>query len=82
LQVYPNPAENYTSLKWEILDELKDCQYVVYTIEGIEVNRNNILNNQGEVVIDTRNYKNGTYLISIENKGVKKQVTKFVVINK
>jgi len=82
LQVYPNPAENYTSLKWEILDELKDCQYVVYTIEGIEVNRNNILNNQGEVVIDTRNYKNGTYLISIENKGVKKQVTKFVVNNK
>ncbi|MBU3658751.1 MAG: T9SS type A sorting domain-containing protein [Flavobacteriales bacterium] len=82
IEIYPNPAAEYCSMKWEILDELKECTYVVYSIDGIEILRKGITSNQGEELIDTRNYKNGTYLIVIENNGIKKQIEKFIVSNK
>ena len=80
--IYPNPSENFTSLKWEILEQLKDCKYFIYNVNGIEVSQAEITNNKGEIIIDTRKMNNGMYLVSIVNNGMKKQEVKFVVNNK
>lgn len=82
IDLYPNPAKEQTRLKWEILDELDNCQYKVHDMNGAEIATGIISENKGNAAIDTQRLKNGLYLITIENSGLKKQVVKLIVQDK
>lgn len=79
VELYPNPSEDYSSMKWEILDLLDNCNYKIYDIKGIEMSRGTIATNKGETIIDTRTLPNGLYILTIENAGERKQSLKLAV---
>lgn len=79
VELYPNPAVDYTSIKWEIYDEIKEAHYVIVDINGREINRGDVLENKGEIVIDTRNLRQGIYIIGIYNKNGLKANKKLMV---
>src|SRR5690554_1961233 len=81
ITVYPNPANDFTSIKWEIYDELKDAQYKIYDMNGREMGSGIIEENKGEKIIDTRSLDNGVYIINIYNDGVMKMNSKLIVSN-
>jgi hypothetical protein len=39
VMIYPNPAKEYVNFQWEILEELKDCNYKMFDLTGILVMR-------------------------------------------
>lgn len=79
VKVYPNPASSYTSISWEIYDNLKDAGYSVVDLSGREQLQGKLSSNQGEEVIDTRGFKQGVYIIAIYNNGELKVSRKLVV---
>lgn len=79
VKVYPNPASSYTSISWEIYDNLKDAGYSVVDLSGREQLQGKLSSNQGEEVIDTRGFKQGVYIITIYNNGELKVSRKLVV---
>ena len=81
ITVYPNPANEFTSIKWEIYDELENAQYKIFDINGREMGLGSIEENTGEKVIDTRSLENGVYIINIYNEGVMKFNSKLIVSN-
>lgn len=82
ITVYPNPSEEFTSVKWEIYDQLQNAQYKVFDLNGNEVASSLIDNNKGEKVIDTRSLRNGIYIIGIYNNDEVKANKKLVVNHK
>lgn len=79
--VYPNPADGYTSIAWEIYDELKNAQYRIVDLNGREMMQGKLDKNKGEKVIDTRNLKNGIYIIGVYNNNQLKKNLKLIVNN-
>jgi hypothetical protein len=60
IKTYPNPSTNYISLS--SLAESKN--YVIYTMQGKEMSRGTISNNNK---IDVRFLENGLYILKLEN---------------
>jgi hypothetical protein len=79
ITVYPNPASEFTSIKWEIYDELENAQYKIFDLNGREMGSGIIEENTGEKVIDTRSLENGVYIINIYNDGIMKMNSKLIV---
>ncbi|PWH85764.1 T9SS type A sorting domain-containing protein [Brumimicrobium oceani] len=79
ITVYPNPASEFTSIKWEIYDELENAQYKIYDMNGREIGTGSIEENTGEKLIDTRNLENGVYIVNIYNDGIMKMNSKLIV---
>jgi hypothetical protein len=79
VSIYPNPAKEFVNLSWEILDELKECHYQVVNLNGQLVEKGIIPQNKGELTLDTRNYQNGIYVISVFNGNELKATKKLVV---
>ena len=75
--IYPNPTVNY--LKIELDNEVVNGEIVIQdlqgkTIESIEFNGN-------EIIVQTTNYKRGTYLLTILEGSRVINSAKFVVDN-
>src|SRR5690554_228379 len=79
VKLYPNPADDYTSIQWEIYDELKDARWSVVDLSGRELLSGSLPHNKGEQVIDTRQLGQGIYIINIYNNGQMKADRKLVV---
>jgi len=79
ITVYPNPASDFTSIKWEIYDELKNSHYKIFDLNGREMGSGAIEGNVGEQVIDTRSLTKGVYIINIYNDGIMKMNSKLIV---
>jgi hypothetical protein len=79
VELYPNPANDFSSIKWEIFDVLENCTYQVFDLSGKKIASGAIPDNKGELTLDTRRYNNGTYIINIYNGGVLKNSSKLVV---
>ena len=79
IKVYPNPASDFTSIKWEIFDELNNAHYKIFDLNGREMASGAIEGNEGEQVIDTRSLTNGAYIINIYNDGIMKFNSKLIV---
>ncbi|RYM31499.1 T9SS type A sorting domain-containing protein [Brumimicrobium glaciale] len=77
--IYPNPASDFTSIKWEIYDELKNSHYRIFDLNGREMGSGAIEENEGEQVIDTRSLTNRVYIINIYNGGIMKMNSKLIV---
>src|SRR5690554_6178255 len=67
VNIYPNPAADYTSIQWEIFDELRDAHYRVLDLNGRELLTGALTSNKGEEIIDTRKLEQGVYIIGIYN---------------
>lgn len=67
VNIYPNPAADYTSIQWEIFDELRDAHYRVLDLNGRELLAGALTSNKGEEIIDTRKLGQGVYIIGIYN---------------
>lgn len=81
IKLYPNPANDYASIQWEIYDELKDANYRVVDLNGREQLSGVLGDNRGEQVLDTRKLKNGVYIIGIYNNNQLKVSKKLVIEN-
>lgn len=79
VNLFPNPANDYSILQWELLDELKDCQYQIFNLNGQMLLKGEITENKGEVVIDTRALRSGIYVALISNNGIIKASKKIEV---
>lgn len=79
VNLYPNPAKEFVNLQWEIFDELQNCHYKVVDLSGIVIATGNISENRNEQTIDTRNLRDGIYIISIYNNDEVKASKKLVV---
>lgn len=79
--LYPNPAKEYTSIQWEIYDELNNLHYNIVDLNGREQLSGILFDNKGEQVIDTRKLKQGIYIIGIYNNNQLKVSKKLVVEN-
>jgi hypothetical protein len=80
ITLYPNPSDEFASIKWEIYDQIQNASFKVFDLNGVEVMSNTIATNQGEKVIDTRSLKNGVYIIGVYNND-KIKVNKKLVVN-
>lgn len=81
VNVYPNPAKDYTSIQWEIYDELKDARYSVVDLNGRELLNGVLTGNKGEQVIDTRKLGQGVYIIGVYNNNEMKVNRKLIVVD-
>ncbi|RYM32415.1 T9SS type A sorting domain-containing protein [Brumimicrobium glaciale] len=79
ITVYPNPASDFTSIKWEVYDELNNAHYKIFDLNGREMGSGAIEKNEGEKVVDTRSLTNGVYIINIYNDGIMKMNSKLIV---
>src|SRR5690554_2839941 len=79
INVYPNPTVEFTSLSWEIYDELQNAEFRVFDLQGQEVMFGVIEENKSEKALDVRSLDNGVYILAIFNNGEQKLNQKFVV---
>src|SRR5690554_5410905 len=79
INVYPNPTVEFTSLSWEIYDELQNAEFRVFDLQGQEVMFGTIEENKSEKALDVRSLDNGVYILAIFNNGEQKLNQKFVV---
>lgn len=81
-KVYPNPASDYSSIKWMIFEKIVNCKIKVYNVDGVLMTEKAINEVQGECIFDTRNWSSGTYNVIIENNNEKKTNEKLVIVEK
>jgi hypothetical protein len=79
LKTYPNPAGNYIYLAYTFPSNITEAQVSIYNIKGEVVRTYTIDNNYKELLIDTQEFSNGTYLCQIQSSGRKIASTKFIV---
>ncbi len=79
LEIYPNPAVNYIKLAYTLPTNIKVATVSVYDIKGNIVKSYTIDKNYKELLIDTQEFSNGTYLCQIYSNGIKMSDTKFIV---
>lgn len=79
VKLFPNPAKDYTSIQWEIYDELNNAHYRIVDLNGRELLKGVLSDNKGEQVIDTRKLGQGFYIIGIYNNNEMKVNRKLIV---
>ena len=79
LETYPNPAGNYIKLAYTLPTNIKEAKVSIYNLKGEVVRTYTIDNNYKELLIDTQEFSNGTYLCQIQSSGLKIASTKFIV---
>lgn len=79
LQSYPNPAGEFIHLAYTLPANVKEAQVLIYNNEGKILKTYTIDNNYKELLIDTREFSNGTYLCHIQSNSDNIAVTKFIV---
>lgn len=79
LKVYPNPANDYIIVEYQLED--KDDRAVIKIIDNNGFIRHTLEqeNNHGYTVIDTRSLETGTYICHISSNGNLVGVAKFIV---
>ena len=79
--VYPNPAVDYVSFRYELQDHQAKVQVIIRNILGSEVEHYVLSSHQRNLVINTESYKAGMYYFTISIDG-KHEVTKKFIIKK
>jgi len=79
LKVYPNPANDYVIVEYQLVDETDKA--VVKIIDNNGFIRQTIAqeNNHGFMVIDTRDLETGTYICHVAASGKLVGVAKFII---
>jgi len=65
LTVKPNPARVYTSVDYNLPVGVEFAELQLINIEGKVVSTNKVSGTQGQITIDVRNYKTGSYIFRL-----------------
>ena len=77
-KLYPNPANNYISIEYNFDYNFSNALFSVITLEGATVLNFKTNYRQGVHNIDLRDWKQGTYIISLKSNGRMLQSEKFI----
>ena len=69
LKVYPNPADKYITVEYCIATEDREAVLKVVNTESKPVYTKVLENSEDMILIDIKNFSQGTYIIYIEVKG-------------
>ena len=74
--LYPNPTQKVLNVNYEIDKEYKLAAFVVYSLQGVELDRINLPSSQGKITLDVSAYRNGRYIgqLVVDGKAEKKGV--------
>jgi len=79
LKLYPNPANNYLHIEYDIL-YLKEAKLQIFNSIGAVVYNKNLLEKKDKLKITVSEYKNGLYFCSLQIDG-KLLNTRKILIN-
>jgi hypothetical protein len=80
MKVYPNPADQYVQLEYELLFAKRNTVMNVYDQVGRKVNSYTIgTNTKGVEILDTRKLVSGLYIVEIVQEGQHVSSEKFIV---
>ena len=66
VNVYPNPFSSQLNLNFNIDENIEMIE--IHNVTGKKMYNNSLLNNNSSLIIDTKNWKNGMYFISVKYK--------------
>lgn len=70
LEIWPNPANDYFSVRFTINNKQKSKELKCYTLQGQEVMRKFIPANQTSIAVDCQTWPPGMYIIQLVEEGV------------
>jgi Pregnancy-associated plasma protein-A len=79
LVIYPNPAQSFATLAYELTTVAKDAVLVLRSVEGAELQRIPVFTTKGQYLLDTRAYAPGTYTVDLVNGGDRITTQRFVL---
>lgn len=78
-EVYPNPANNYVSLDYQLTSEVKQANVKVFNLLGAEVKSANLESNGNKLRMDISDLESGIYFYSVLINGDVYKTKKLVV---
>ncbi|NNF01776.1 MAG: T9SS type A sorting domain-containing protein [Bacteroidia bacterium] len=75
----PNPSDNYTTFSYSVQENPLDYSLVVYNILGTKVAEQQLTDNQGLIVLSTRDLNAGNYFYSLIYKDQVVSTSKLLV---
>lgn len=69
IKIAPNPSYDYTIVEYVLEESMTKVQLQIADMSGKILTKQILSKNQDQQLIDTRNYKSGTYLLSIIANG-------------
>ncbi len=78
LKLYPNPAKDYLTLKYQVPLNANNVVIEVVSITGIQKEVMRLNNGWGQKIIDLRTYQSGTYFVRLYLNGKVVENKKFV----
>ena len=78
-EIYPNPANNYVSLDYQLTAKVKEASVKVFNLLGAEVKSVRLENNGNKLRMDISNLDNGIYFYSVFVNGDVYKTKKLVV---
>ncbi len=79
LKSFPNPADDYIKIAYTLPSSIKEAKVEIFSMDGKVVKTCTIDKNFKELLIDTKDFSNGTYFCQINSNGTKISNTKFIV---
>lgn len=80
LKVHPNPANDYFILEYKLNNnELKNALINIYNMTGLKIDSERLKENTNEIIIHTKDWPVGIYLISLEFGNNTKESVKIAI---
>jgi hypothetical protein len=82
LKAYPNPANDFVTIEFEINEELKSAELVILDQQGKKIKSFILHKNQSYLNINTSDLSNGLFYLILKNNGTVIKTTTISIINK
>ncbi len=79
ISLYPNPASSFITLEVNIPNTITQPEYDIYDVAGRQVSKGELHQGINEVLIDTKNFPEGTYILQLRNLNAVIEVRKFSI---
>jgi hypothetical protein len=79
LKVYPNPANEFVIISYEINENINGLQLLICNALGKIVYNKELSKTKDELLIMLKDYANGNYIATMLNNGKVYKIAKFVV---
>lgn len=78
LNIYPNPANEYLVIKYDLSNNKISMIATVTNISGLIIETIKLNSTKNQEIIDLRNYKPGTYLVKLHTGSIVLETKKFI----
>jgi hypothetical protein len=82
LKAYPNPANDFVTIEFQINEELKSAELVILDQQGKKIKSFILHKNQSYLNINTSDLSNGLFYLILKNNGTVIKTTTISIINK